>query len=165
MATEIRQQPVALPFYYGWVHVFIAALAMVGTLPGRTQGLRFKVEDESLALARDDPARRLALRTAARLDSTARRDLRSGDGTRWRVRDRNLLQFLECGLRAKTSRQNPGRRPGPDRDRLRAWPTRARRNHQPHRLLRIHLLFIDYRCVGAVAVGVVCEGPRPPIAC
>src|SRR6476620_3550538 len=40
MATEI--QPVksfTLPFYYGWVHVFIAALAMVGTLPGRTQGL------------------------------------------------------------------------------------------------------------------------------
>ena len=29
----------ALPFYYGWVHVVIAALAMVGTLPGRTQGL------------------------------------------------------------------------------------------------------------------------------
>jgi predicted MFS family arabinose efflux permease len=39
MATEIRQPPIALPFYYGWVHVFIAALAMVGTLPGRTQGL------------------------------------------------------------------------------------------------------------------------------
>jgi MFS family permease len=39
VATEIRQQPLALPFYYGWVHVFIAALAMVGTLPGRTQGL------------------------------------------------------------------------------------------------------------------------------
>lgn len=39
MATEIRQQPLALPFYYGWVQVFIAALAMVGTLPGRTQGL------------------------------------------------------------------------------------------------------------------------------
>ena len=39
MATEIRQPPVALPFYYGWVNVFIAALAMVGTLPGRTQGL------------------------------------------------------------------------------------------------------------------------------
>lgn len=37
--AEIRQPPVALPFYYGWVHVFIAALAMVGTLPGRTQGL------------------------------------------------------------------------------------------------------------------------------
>jgi len=39
VATQIRQTPVALPFYYGWVHVFIAALAMVGTLPGRTQGL------------------------------------------------------------------------------------------------------------------------------
>ena len=39
MVTEIRQRPLALPFYYGWVHVFIAALAMVGTLPGRTQGL------------------------------------------------------------------------------------------------------------------------------
>jgi MFS family permease len=39
VATEIRQRPFALPFYYGWVHVFIAALAMVGTLPGRTQGL------------------------------------------------------------------------------------------------------------------------------
>ena len=39
MSAEVRQPPVALPFYYGWVHVFIAALAMVGTLPGRTQGL------------------------------------------------------------------------------------------------------------------------------
>lgn len=39
MATEIHRPPVALPFYYGWVHVVIAALAMVGTLPGRTQGL------------------------------------------------------------------------------------------------------------------------------
>ncbi len=29
----------ALPFYYGWVNVIVAALAMVGTLPGRTQGL------------------------------------------------------------------------------------------------------------------------------
>ena len=28
-----------LPFYYGWVMVGVAALAMVGTLPGRTQGL------------------------------------------------------------------------------------------------------------------------------
>src|SRR5689334_9767432 len=34
-----RVAPFALPFYYGWVHLFIAALAMVGTLPGRTQGL------------------------------------------------------------------------------------------------------------------------------
>lgn len=28
-----------LPFYFGWVQVAIAALAMVATLPGRTQGL------------------------------------------------------------------------------------------------------------------------------
>jgi MFS family permease len=42
VSAEIRQPPVtpfALPFYYGWVHVFVAAVAMVGTLPGRTQGL------------------------------------------------------------------------------------------------------------------------------
>ena len=31
--------PLRLPFYYGWVQVAVAALAMVGTLPGRTQGL------------------------------------------------------------------------------------------------------------------------------
>ena len=31
--------PFVLPFYYGWVNVAVAALAMVGTLPGRTQGL------------------------------------------------------------------------------------------------------------------------------
>src|SRR5262245_41450600 len=31
--------PLRLPFYYGWVNMFVAALAMVGTLPGRTQGL------------------------------------------------------------------------------------------------------------------------------
>src|SRR5262249_58980344 len=28
-----------LPVYYGWVKLTVAALAMVGTLPGRTQGL------------------------------------------------------------------------------------------------------------------------------
>ena len=42
MNTELRRPlvgPIALPFYYGWVNVFVAALAMVGTLPGRTQGL------------------------------------------------------------------------------------------------------------------------------
>lgn len=40
--TSIQHQNVggaALPFYYGWVNVVVAALAMVGTLPGRTQGL------------------------------------------------------------------------------------------------------------------------------
>lgn len=31
--------PLPFPFYYGWVNLFVAALAMVGTLPGRTQGL------------------------------------------------------------------------------------------------------------------------------
>jgi MFS family permease len=42
MNTETRRTlagPIALPLYYGWVIVFVAALAMVGTLPGRTQGL------------------------------------------------------------------------------------------------------------------------------
>lgn len=37
-------KPFALPFYYGWVNVFVAALAMVGTLPGRTQGLGLVTE-------------------------------------------------------------------------------------------------------------------------
>lgn len=32
-------RPLNLPFYYGWVNLLVAALAMVGTLPGRTQGL------------------------------------------------------------------------------------------------------------------------------
>ncbi|HEY9286319.1 MAG TPA: MFS transporter, partial [Pyrinomonadaceae bacterium] len=36
--------PVRLPFYYGWVSVALAALAMVGTLPGRTQGLGLVTE-------------------------------------------------------------------------------------------------------------------------
>ena len=42
MTTDIRRPlvgPTRLPFYYGWVNVLVAALAMVGTLPGRTQGL------------------------------------------------------------------------------------------------------------------------------
>src|ERR1700685_3236022 len=30
-----------LPFYYGWVNVVVAALAMVATLPGRTHGLGY----------------------------------------------------------------------------------------------------------------------------
>lgn len=37
--AEVRRPTVSLPFYYGWVNLFVAALAMVGTLPGRTQGL------------------------------------------------------------------------------------------------------------------------------
>ena len=42
LGAEMRRPivgPFALPFYYGWVNVVVAALAMVGTLPGRTQGL------------------------------------------------------------------------------------------------------------------------------
>ena len=31
--------PARVPFYYGWVNLAVAALAMVGTLPGRSQGL------------------------------------------------------------------------------------------------------------------------------
>ena len=38
-ARRLPASPFTLPFYYGWVNVFVAALAMVGTLPGRTQGL------------------------------------------------------------------------------------------------------------------------------
>ena len=37
--ADVRRPTVSLPFYYGWINVFVAALAMVGTLPGRTQGL------------------------------------------------------------------------------------------------------------------------------
>jgi hypothetical protein len=32
------------PFYYGWVNLGLAALARVGTLPGRTQGLGLVTE-------------------------------------------------------------------------------------------------------------------------
>jgi MFS family permease len=42
LPAEIPRQtirPARLPFYYGWVNLTVAALAMVGTLPGRTQGL------------------------------------------------------------------------------------------------------------------------------
>lgn len=42
VTTAIRRTslgPLPIPVYYGWVNVFVAALAMVGTLPGRTQGL------------------------------------------------------------------------------------------------------------------------------
>jgi MFS family permease len=42
LATEEQKSTsrlARLPFYYGWVMLALAALAMVGTLPGRTQGL------------------------------------------------------------------------------------------------------------------------------
>src|SRR5215212_2924157 len=40
--VELARPPLVLmrlPIYYGWVNLTVAALAMVGTLPGRTQGL------------------------------------------------------------------------------------------------------------------------------
>jgi MFS family permease len=47
-----------LPFYYGWVQVVMAALAMLGTLPGRTQGLGLITEPllRDLAIDRNDYA-------------------------------------------------------------------------------------------------------------
>jgi MFS family permease len=42
IASETLPRPIGLarwPFYYGWVNLGVAAAAMVGTLPGRTQGL------------------------------------------------------------------------------------------------------------------------------
>ena len=41
-AVETLPRPIGMtrwPVYYGWVNLAVAALAMVGTLPGRTQGL------------------------------------------------------------------------------------------------------------------------------
>lgn len=60
--TQIRRMfagPVAFPFYYGWVNLFVAALAMVATLPGRTQGLGLITEPllTSLQINRVDFAR------------------------------------------------------------------------------------------------------------
>ena len=43
--TRCRAQgPVRPSFYYGWVSLGVAALAMVATLPGRTQGLGLVTE-------------------------------------------------------------------------------------------------------------------------
>jgi MFS family permease len=47
LATETLPRPAGLarwPFYYGWVNLTVAAAAMVGTLPGRTQGLGLVTE-------------------------------------------------------------------------------------------------------------------------
>ena len=48
-----------LRFYYGWIVLLVAALAMVGTLPGRTQGLGLITEPllRDLAISRVDYAR------------------------------------------------------------------------------------------------------------
>jgi hypothetical protein len=39
LSFEQSVDPVRSTFYYGWINLIVAALAMVGTLPGRTQGL------------------------------------------------------------------------------------------------------------------------------
>jgi MFS family permease len=47
LATETLPRPIGLarwPVYYGWVNLAVAAAAMVGTLPGRTQGLGLVTE-------------------------------------------------------------------------------------------------------------------------
>ena len=42
--ARVDARPFGSTFYYGWVIVGVAALAMVGTLPGRTQGLGLVTE-------------------------------------------------------------------------------------------------------------------------
>jgi MFS transporter, OFA family, oxalate/formate antiporter len=37
--SERRTWPASLPFYYGWINVLVASVAMAATLPGRTHGL------------------------------------------------------------------------------------------------------------------------------
>ena len=39
IAVDANSRVRGLPFYYGWVIVVAAALAMVATMPGRTHGL------------------------------------------------------------------------------------------------------------------------------
>ena len=51
-ASSVSRRPAwpqSLPFYYGWVNVVVASLAMTATLPGRTHGLGLVTE----ALLRD----------------------------------------------------------------------------------------------------------------
>ncbi|HVU88501.1 MAG TPA: MFS transporter [Pirellulales bacterium] len=42
--TNHRPWPSRLPFYYGWINVLVAAVAMTATLPGRTHGLGLVTE-------------------------------------------------------------------------------------------------------------------------
>ena len=44
VAASRRSAPALVPFYYGWVILAVASLAMVATLPGRTQGLGLVTE-------------------------------------------------------------------------------------------------------------------------
>jgi MFS family permease len=51
--TRRLNRPFAFPLYYGWINLFAAALAMVGTLPGRTQGLGLITEPLLTSLQMD----------------------------------------------------------------------------------------------------------------
>src|SRR5438067_10425459 len=53
-----RSLPARLPVYYGWVMVLLAACAMVGTMPGRTNylGVISKPLTEDPALGVSEPA-------------------------------------------------------------------------------------------------------------
>jgi MFS family permease len=48
-----RSWPSRLPFYYGWINVLVAAVAMTATLPGRTHGLGLVTEPLLAALQVD----------------------------------------------------------------------------------------------------------------
>ena len=49
-----RSWPARFPFYYGWVNVVVAAVAMSATLPGRTYGLGLVKEKLCTELAIGD---------------------------------------------------------------------------------------------------------------
>ncbi len=51
--NRLNNRPLAVPIYYGWINLSVAALAMVGTLPGRTQGLGLITEPLLASLQMD----------------------------------------------------------------------------------------------------------------
>jgi MFS family permease len=51
--NRLTNRPLAVPIYYGWINLSVAALAMVGTLPGRTQGLGLITEPLLASLQMD----------------------------------------------------------------------------------------------------------------
>ena len=44
LTSTARSWPGRLPFYYGWINVIVASVAMTATLPGRTHGLGLVTE-------------------------------------------------------------------------------------------------------------------------
>src|SRR5687767_4327209 len=51
--NRLNNRPLAAPIYFGWINLSVAALAMVGTLPGRTQGLGLITEPLLASLQMD----------------------------------------------------------------------------------------------------------------